>query len=718
VPDFQADALNAARGDTLKIRGALSAAAAAITIAAGVATVPVTAAAASTGPRAGQPAHVPSTARSRTVSLHAEFQRLSGHVTSGIRLGIVPPRRQHAAVRATSVRPLAATALAAPAAVSTCTEPNCNLVWNGGTVEHNPKVYVVFWGPGWSSDTGEKAAHDYLVSFYQGLGTSSDTWSTITSQYADNGGSPLFSGPVFGGSMIDTATPPSSVTGNNLATEAASAAVAFGLPLSSDDQVVVASQSGTCFNDGFAGTCTPLAQQQYCGWHSAANFNGNSGLVSFTNLPYQPDAGFSCGESWVNSGAAGTFDGFSTVGGHEYAEAVTDPFPNSGWVDTKDNVSGGENGDKCAWGGSLWHSSDPAGNVTLSTGTFAMQSLWDNASGSCIMSSASAPPPPPATSVTTGQLSGGGHAGASISVRTGTAVTAAATLSGTNAASATGMVSYFVYSDNACSNLVASSLNQQITTAGTLPVSHPVTLSKAGTYHWAVSYAGDSGNGSSASGCGGANGVETVTAPPVVKPAVNATASAVGKSSAAAAVTTTVSGDLLVAYVAGRGPSGKAQSATVTASGLKWTLVARSDAGRGDAEVWAARASGKLSKLKVTATEKYLGWPAAITVVAYQNAHGVGPHVVKHASSGAPSASLTTNAVNSWVSAVGDDWAKAAARTVGPGQRILHQVTDSSGDTYWVQSTNAITAKSGTRVTINDTRPTADPYNLVLVAIR
>ena len=42
------------------------------------------------------------------------------------------------------------------------------------------------------------------------------------------------------------------------------------------------------------------------------------------------------------------------VAGHEYAESITDPFPDSGWYDSNDNVSGGEIGDKCAWGAGNW----------------------------------------------------------------------------------------------------------------------------------------------------------------------------------------------------------------------------------------------------------------------------------------------------------------------------------------------------------------------------
>jgi hypothetical protein len=157
-----------------------------------------------------------------------------------------------------------------------------------------------------------------------------------------------------------------------------------------DAQIIIASQSGTCFSDGFAGNpsgcSTPSGD--YCAWHTNSG-NGET----FTNLPYQLDAGAGCGQNFINSGSAGTYDGFSVVGGHEYAETITDPAPVSGWFDASDNISGGEIGDKCAWGGGNWGGNDPAGDVTLSTGTFAMQSLWSNATGSCVMAAPLASPP-------------------------------------------------------------------------------------------------------------------------------------------------------------------------------------------------------------------------------------------------------------------------------------------------------------------------------------
>ena len=75
-------------------------------------------------------------------------------------------------------------------------------------------------------------------------------------------------------------------------------------------------------------------------------------------------------------------DGVSIVGGHEFAETETDANPPSGWTDT----AGAETGDKCAW---IQAGPGASANVTLSSGTFAVQSLWSNAAnsgaGGCVL---------------------------------------------------------------------------------------------------------------------------------------------------------------------------------------------------------------------------------------------------------------------------------------------------------------------------------------------
>lgn len=87
----------------------------------------------------------------------------------------------------------------------------------------------------------------------------------------------------------------------------------------------------------------------------------------------------------------------------------------------------------------------------------------------------------------------------------GTPVTNQGILSGTNAANATGTVTYHWWTDNSCTIAAAADDTESITTppgsAGTLPVSQPVNL-PAGTYYETVDYSGDAINSASSTACG------------------------------------------------------------------------------------------------------------------------------------------------------------------------------------------------------------------------
>ena len=143
-------------------------------------------------------------------------------------------------------------------------------------------------------------------------------------------------------------------------------------------QYVVVSPPGT-HPGGFN---TPSAN--WCAWH---DWTGDTTLVgtpisssyhvAFTNLPYIPDMGLSCGANYVNL-LTGGLDGVTIVEGHEYAETITDQFPAGGWTDT----TGYENADKCAWVGT--GGTGGAQNVSFGTGrTFPMQGTYSNDSASC-----------------------------------------------------------------------------------------------------------------------------------------------------------------------------------------------------------------------------------------------------------------------------------------------------------------------------------------------
>ncbi len=254
------------------------------------------------------------------------------------------------------------------------------LFYNGGPVQHAVSVYLVFWGNQWNSDGN--GVESYEQNLFGGLGTSQDSWSTVTSQYTDDTGQgPSFGGSVLRGSWVDSsASAPQSASAAQIAAEATVGAQHFGV--SGDDvQIVVLSPSGTS-PDGFPNT-------GFCAWH---DYNGT---VPYTNMPYVLDAGSSCGADSVQS----QLDGFSIVNGHEYAETATDPEPASGWVAS----DGEENGDLCAW--------QNLGAVSLPTGSFAMQPTWSNAVGGCAMSGSTQAPPadPGGPTLTWGRAVHRGH---------------------------------------------------------------------------------------------------------------------------------------------------------------------------------------------------------------------------------------------------------------------------------------------------------------------
>jgi len=286
-----------------------------------------------------------------------------------------------------------------------------NLNYGGGidgigvTTGHE-KVYLVFYGSQWGSSgsdgngnttlSGDPSGEaPYVQKFMKGLGTGNELWSGVMTQYCEGiaagsqscpSGSAQVAYPTGGpyaGIWVDESTAsPGTATGHQLGVEAVNAAAHFGNTTAAanrNSQYVILSPQGTNPDNWLT--------NGFCAWH---DYNGDTTLsggavsspygdIAFTNLPYITDAGASCGQNFVNSN--GPLDGVSIVEGHEYAETITDQNPAGGWTDS----SGAENGDKCAWitpgtsGGSF--------DLSLSTGTFAVQTTWANdgagGTGSC-----------------------------------------------------------------------------------------------------------------------------------------------------------------------------------------------------------------------------------------------------------------------------------------------------------------------------------------------
>jgi serine protease len=258
---------------------------------------------------------------------------------------------------------------------------------HGGAVETVPRVFIVYWGPQWQTGftTGgytSAQARSYVEGFFGGAGGSS--WANSDTQYCQGvpsgttvcpAGSAFVTNPAgqLGGTWTDASPVPSSPTQSQIANEAVAAAAHFGYNASANYMVFTPTGMSS---SGF-GT-------RWCAYHSSTS--ASIGRVAYSYMPYVPDAAGSCGMNFVNGAndgfGHGYFDGFSIVGGHEYAEAATDPFPSSGWLDG----AGAENGDKCAWIASGQGASQ---NVTLGANYYAVQSLWSNAfnggAGGCVV---------------------------------------------------------------------------------------------------------------------------------------------------------------------------------------------------------------------------------------------------------------------------------------------------------------------------------------------
>jgi hypothetical protein len=273
-----------------------------------------------------------------------------------------------------------------------------------GVTSGTPKVYLVFFGTQWGSQSTDSSGNltfssdslggaPYIQKLFKGIGTGGETWSGVMTQYCDGSsvatgattcpsGAPHVGYPssgAFAGVWYDnSAASPDPASGNQLAKEAIKAASHFGNTTAAANrfaQYDILSAPGTNPDNYQTGG--------FCAWH---DYNGDTTLtggaasssvgdVAFTNMPYVMDQGASCGQNFVN--ANGPLDGYSIVNGHEYAETVSDQNPAGGWTNPS---SGAENGDECAW---ITSGQGASANVGTGSGTFAMQSTWSNDTNRC-----------------------------------------------------------------------------------------------------------------------------------------------------------------------------------------------------------------------------------------------------------------------------------------------------------------------------------------------
>jgi serine protease len=294
-----------------------------------------------------------------------------------------------------------------PSPTGTANSTANDLIYHGGNagqgaigVESPPAVYLVYWGPDWTTgfnspdETGaphsSASLQSYVNSFFGNVGGSA--WAGVQTQYCRNvpigttscagiAGAQFVTNPKgqLKGVWTDPTPVPSDIitvglaenlVDDPLAFEAQRAAAHFGYK-SQATYIILTPPTAI-------GTGQPV----YCGYHSqttSVDGYGNPFRLQYSFIPYLnlswPGIGSGgCGMNFVNAKSDtfgnGVFDGYSIVTGHEYSEAVTDPdnffSDQDGWNDAQ----GSENGDKCAW----YHTQ----NITLASHVFAVQPTWSN----------------------------------------------------------------------------------------------------------------------------------------------------------------------------------------------------------------------------------------------------------------------------------------------------------------------------------------------------
>jgi len=241
--------------------------------------------------------------------------------------------------------------------------PGSNRVtYHGGPVLMTPQPVVILWGFKSAGDP------DGIAALYGKFAASygSTTYADIATQYFE-----LLSGkqtwPKISKNGViweDNTNPiPANPSETDVQNEAWRAAEHFNYAnLSGNNYIVVSA---------YRHDPQGVFSKGECAHHRASELGLLS--LSYTNMPYMPDAGASCGAYFIAppSDESGLDEGQTIVTGHEYNESQSDPYLNAWFSSTGEEI-----GDLCAW--------QDIANDTFGKYSFTMQPEWSNVQNGCV----------------------------------------------------------------------------------------------------------------------------------------------------------------------------------------------------------------------------------------------------------------------------------------------------------------------------------------------
>ena len=241
------------------------------------------------------------------------------------------------------------------------------MLYFGGPVIANPRIYVVWWGSAASINPVLTAAHGGIADFYAGVTNSNYLdWlneydTNITTQSGSHAGTPGTGQRIGRGNLVGTRTltpvPAGNVTDSQIQATLDQAFSNGTLPQPDANTIYAIHfpRSVTITLDG-SRSCSAFGGYHFA---TAETTRHNAYYIVI------PD----CGNS---------FRSFTIVNSHELAEATTDAQPTPGsnpdFPQAWNNASGSEVGDLCQ---------GTSGSVTTALGTFTVQGIWDEVSHGC-----------------------------------------------------------------------------------------------------------------------------------------------------------------------------------------------------------------------------------------------------------------------------------------------------------------------------------------------
>ena len=199
------------------------------------------------------------------------------------------------------------------------------LTYFGGTVQETPHLHLILWGSNWTKAGSSQEVRSEMEKLFSGLDGSG--YQGVMTQYFANPRKESESHPVqiSGDVIFNSATDvyldssvaaPTNVGHGTIYEEIAKAKAAKNWSSELEDQFFVLPAIGSTYQAFF--------DESYCGYHESVDGSPYTFLF--------PPGG--------NPNCLATPKAITSYASHEYAETVTDPFPNTGWSIPVVNKSG------------------------------------------------------------------------------------------------------------------------------------------------------------------------------------------------------------------------------------------------------------------------------------------------------------------------------------------------------------------------------------------